>query len=73
MGVLIGETETIVPYDQPKSNQKLIRKNAVLQLVELLNRFQDFKKSASEEHKYGTEAEGYLLNKIKYKGKPNIL
>lgn len=65
MGLLVGETETIVPYEQSKYHQKLIRKNAVLQLVELLERFKDCTKTKEEEIKYGTEAEAYLLNKVK--------
>lgn len=64
MGLLTGESEIIVPYDQSKPRQKLIRKNAVLQLTELLGRFKDSVKSGKEVNKYGTEAEAYLLDRV---------
>ena len=64
MGLLYGETEHIIPYDQSKKQQKLIRKNAALQLFELLKRFKGFEKTTEEEDKYGTEAEAYLLDKV---------
>lgn len=69
MGLLVGESETIIPYNQSKRHQKLIRKNAALQLVELIERFKGFVKPAEEEHKYGTEAEAYVLNKVTIDGK----
>jgi len=68
MGLLVGEAEAIIPYDQSKQRQKLIRKNAALQLVELLRRFKNFKKTPEEEDKYGTEAEAYLLDKVNIEG-----
>lgn len=68
MGLLFGETENILPYDQSKPRQKLVRKNAALQLFELLERFKGFKKSVEEENKYGTEAEAYLLDKVNING-----
>ena len=69
MGLLVGESETIIPYNESKKRQKLIRKNAALQLFELLKRFKGFEKTIEEEDKYGTEAEAYLLNKVNLNGK----
>lgn len=58
-----------VPYNQSKDRQKLLRKNAALQLAELISRFHDWCKTPKEAVKYGTELEAHLLNKVTLNGK----
>jgi len=45
-----------------------LRKNAILQIVEILRRFGTFQNSSSNINKYGTEVEMYLMRKMQIDG-----
>jgi glutamate--cysteine ligase catalytic subunit len=65
MGLLYGEKMGVYSYKETKNYRKILKKNAALQIVKLLEKFADFKKSETEALKYGTELEIHILREVK--------
>ena len=55
------EDVTPLPYNGSKQYQKIIRKNAALQLVKLISKFSSFEKNEIERLRHGTETEVHVL------------
>lgn len=63
MGLLYGEKLGVYSYKETKKYQKILKRNAVLQLVKLLQKFGDFEKNKEDALKFGTETEIHVLKK----------
>ena len=65
MGLLLGEHEETLEFNESKKYQRKLKKQAAFQLTQLLKKFKDFTKSEDECLKFGTELECHLLKKEK--------
>ena len=63
MGLLIGEKSHTLTYEESRKLQRLLKRNAALQLAKLLRTFEDFTKNEAESLKFGTELESHLLKR----------
>ena len=68
MGLLIGEKNETMTYEDSRKVQRLLKRNAALQLAMLLKKFEDFVKSDAERLKFGTELESHLLSRKTVEG-----
>lgn len=64
MGLLVGEKDTTLTYQESKKYQKMLKKAAALQLTKLFKQFWELKLDEEQRLIHGTEQEVHLLAEI---------